>query len=137
MTELNFSSEGFSIRGRRVNDLDWYEFDTFLGGKEFKDIGGENRSHFLRRLADVLSMQTAQPVQATGYGRYCDLVGGDGSVYVGYLVVSGYNTFYFFARGGALSHVVFADRDGTPLGHVPMQSGLYRRWPKPLSGNRC
>lgn len=128
MTELVFRSEGFCIRGQRVNALDWYEFDTVVGGKEFKGIGGENRTIFLRRLADILSAGTVQPMQATGYGRYRDLVGGVGTGYVGYLVVSGYNTFYFFARNGVLCHVVFADREGTPLGNVALQNGLAQEW---------
>ncbi len=128
MTEIAFHSEGFSIRGQRVNELDWYEFDTVIGEKEFKGIGGENRAIFLRRLADILSMRTTLPMQQAGYGRYRDLVGGDGTVYIGFLVVSGYNTFYFFARDGVLSHVVFADRDGTPLGDAPLPNGLAEKW---------
>lgn len=92
-----FTSDSFSLIGRKVNEVGWYDFDAAFNGVESKDIGGDAAQKTLKKLCEILNKQHGTSLKLIRNARYKDIVGGDNSEYIGYVVLSGYSTLLLFS----------------------------------------
>jgi hypothetical protein len=135
-TCISLESDSFALKGQRVNDLDWYEFDTRVNNVHFRQIGGEVRLRFIDNLITVLSNEQGITLEKIENAQFTEHVGGAKTEYLGYIVFSGYNTLYFFKQDGEVKHVVFADKDGKLLAHTQLAPELRANWLKELHSLR-
>lgn len=127
-TLIYLESDSFALTGQRVNEPDWYEFDARVNEMRFEQIGGETRLRFINSLIAVLSNDHGIALETIENAQFTEFVGGAKAEYLGYIVFSGYNTFYFFKQDGELMHVVFADKDGKLLAHTKLSPELRASW---------
>jgi len=131
--KIVLESDTLSIHGYRKNDLDWFEFDTCIAGKEYKCIGGEDRKIFLDQLYKILTKNEGKSITEIDNFKYISLVGGNEAEFMGCLVVSGYNSFNFFRLNGEIKNVLFLDRDMKLIAHTELMQDFKETWIKKIS----
>jgi hypothetical protein len=140
MTELDHSrpvirlqSANFTIVGTPSTIAEqWYEIEIIHDGVSLGDLGGQVRQVFKEQMLGVLENEHGRKLGSIPRAKWKDLVGGDDSEYLGYAVLSGYDTMYFFRDGPRLLHVVLANAHGVKLAHSQFDAEVFDCWRQQL-----
>lgn len=126
---IRLESKSFTMIAKPVQISDgWYEFEVECGGVKYENIGGQTKDYFINTMLEILEKKEGVKLGTRERSPYMDYVGGNQAEYLGYLVLSGYTTFYFFKLGERMNHIVMADSNGKMLVHSKLDSNVADIW---------
>jgi hypothetical protein len=125
-------SDSFVITGVPSTRPDWYEFEVVSNGVELGKVGSQAKSEFIKKMLAVLENRNGTKLGSIPRAQFKDIVGGDDAEYLGYVVLSGYNTFYFFKSGPETIHAVLADSEAQSLAHSQFDIHVFDLWQRQL-----
>ncbi|NEO85839.1 MAG: hypothetical protein F6J87_16535 [Spirulina sp. SIO3F2] len=127
---FSLDERGFQLSAYRDSSafMDWYDFTLANNSEDLGQIGGSPLDRFSQRLLEIADTHSGKPLCSIQKAKYKNIVGGDGTEYLGFIVFSGYNTLYFFRKKFGAEHVVLADSSGALLTHQELGAGTLRRW---------
>lgn len=129
---LQLESSRFAIIGLPTERPGWYEFTAVCNGLAIENIGGQAKRIFVDQMISVLENDTGLDVNSVPHAAFSNILCGNDARYLGHVVLSGYNTFYFFREGMLAIHVVLADGRGTMFAHERLSSEEFGRWRRQL-----
>lgn len=125
---IRLESDNFTMTAKPAQQSDWYEFEVECDGVKYENIGGQKKDYFINTMLEILKKKEGVKLGALENPLYVDYVGGNQAEYLGYLVLSGYTTFYFFKLGKRMNHIVMADSSGKMLVHSKLDNNVADIW---------
>lgn len=132
-SSVQLVSDTLTITGKLSIPPDWYEFEAIFNGISLGNIGGQLKNVFVDSLLSVLEKKSGKPLRDIPNAAFKEIVGGDDSEYLDYVVLSNYNTFYFFKEGQHFIHAVLADYHGKLVAHSRIDSQIFHDWNRQLA----
>lgn len=125
---IRLQSDSFAITGVLSTQPEWYEFEVIINGATFGNVGSQAKDTFIEEILPILEQKNRRELSSIPGAAFKDIVGGDSAEYLGYVALSGYNTFYFFKDKLHLIHVVLADGEGKMLAHSQFDAQVFNVW---------